>query len=671
MKNGLILSSNVLIDYTKLLTKHKYKKRLLNNLLQNLKYLKTLKNKSSYNLNTSIKFQSNILNNIYNLNLFVLKKIKPLKTFTSKNIVQFYYISFYNLFNHVYFLSDTRFKNFWDSNLFNFFIIFYRAYIYLLTSNKLLLLTHFNLQIFNRFKKSRRRFFTYFLSSKSLNEFSLSLIQPYNINTKLTSFIYMYWTYLKLFLFTKTSTYKTINKKKLVTILLLCNIYYNYNLSYKFNYKVTDFSKYVKPLFYLNLFINFLITTNIFKIKLLVSRRRRFRRFIFKKIKQSRFLFSSVRYIKIKKHYNFILQYFKSFIITFSLISCYYLFSISERLFTFFRVYKLRFKSAKKFSRKKKRNLRRRFFFVKRSKRHNIHRYFKCFRLKKTLFRTKLLVSSKLTFLNNFKRSFSFLRTFLLSTSTKITILFILLFLNRFRRFIPRILFLFNNLYNTDTLFHLSSTLNTFGKWSNVVPFFYLSKPIKLLINSKKSRLNHYDYLLYLRQIMGGFLESLTQKKIFLKINTKLRIKKKIKYSLFFLYKKHRNYQNSIGRGFFFNEMLFVCWYSLFSKDLQFLMSWLTRAMCRMEIRKHRKFIKIFKMLFSKYKSFFLRLNKVKGVKLDIRGKLGVKGNAKKRHLSFNVNTTSFSKKKNRLDYRQGLVYTETGVLGVTLILTY
>jgi hypothetical protein len=100
-------------------------------------------------------------------------------------------------------------------------------------------------------------------------------------------------------------------------------------------------------------------------------------------------------------------------------------------------------------------------------------------------------------------------------------------------------------------------------------------------------------------------------------------------------------------------------------------MSWLTRAMCRMEIRKHRKFIKIFKVLFSKYKFFFLRLNKVKGIKLDIRGKLGVKGNAKKRHLSFNVNTTSFSKKKYRLDYRQGLVYTETGVLGVTLILTY
>jgi len=92
-----------------------------------------------------------------------------------------------------------------------------------------------------------------------------------------------------------------------------------------------------------------------------------------------------------------------------------------------------------------------------------------------------------------------------------------------------------------------------------VVPFFYLPLSVKSLVTSKKSKLTHHDYLLYLRQIMGGFLESLCQKKIFLKISTKLRIKMKIRRVLLFLYKKHRNYQNSIGRGFFFNEMLFVC----------------------------------------------------------------------------------------------------------------
>ena len=335
------------------------------------------------------------------------------------------------------------------------------------------------------------------------------------------------------------------------------------------------------------------------------------------------------------------------------------------------KLHKFRFRSAKKFSRKKKRNLRRRFFFTKRLKRHSMHRYFKQFRFKKTLFRNKLLIAAKTTFLTNFNKTITFNKNFLLNTSTKSVLILTLLFLNKFRRIIPHIIFLYKNFYNSTQTIHFKNILNSFKKWSNVIPFFYLPTSVKLLVKSKKTKLTHYDYLLYLRQIIGGFLESITQKKIFLKITTKLRIRKKIKKALFFLYKKHRNYQNSIGRGFFFNEMLFVCWYSLFTKDLQFLLGWLTRAMCRMEIRKHRKFIKILKVLFTKYKYFFLRANRVKGIKLDIRGKLGVKGNAKKRHLSFNVNTTSFSKKKYRLDYRQGLVYTETGVLGVTLIITY
>jgi len=671
MKKGLILSSNLLINYNKVLIKNEKKKYLLNNIINNLNYLKILKNKSFLILRTTLKCQLNSLSNSCTFSILFLIKLKYLLFFTKQKLISFYYTSFYRLFINMYFLSDTKFKNFWDSNLFNVFITFYRFYINLLTSNKLFLLTRFNLQVFNRFKKTRRRFFTFCLPLKSFNEVSLGFLNQSNVTTKITSFTYAYWTYLKLFFFTKRSMSKTNTKNKLLNTFLLYNLYYNYNLKSKSTYEIKVVCKFVKPLLYLNLFINLLIYTNVYKVKLLVSRRRRFRRFIFKKIKQSRFFFSSIRYIKIKKTYNCIKDLFKLLVISFALFNYYYLFLKLTTLYTFFKLYKFRFKSSKKFSRKKKRNLRRRFFFAKRFKRHNMHRYFKLFRLKKTIFRTKSLLSSKFIFLNNFKLSFSFLKNFLLNTSTKITLLFIMLFLNKFRRFIPRILFLFTNLHNNSVTFHFNSILNNFKKWSNVVPFFYLPKTIKLLINNKKSRLTHYDYLIYLRQIMGGFLETLTQKKIFLKIGTKLRIKKKIKHSLFFLYKKHRNYQNSIGRGFFFNEMLFVCWYALFSKDLQFLMSWLTRAMCRMEIRKHRKFIKIFKVLFSKYKFFFLRLNKVKGIKLDIRGKLGVKGNAKKRHLSFNVNTTSFSKKKYRLDYRQGLVYTETGVLGVTLILTY
>ena len=61
----------------------------------------------------------------------------------------------------------------------------------------------------------------------------------------------------------------------------------------------------------------------------------------------------------------------------------------------------------------------------------------------------------------------------------------------------------------------------------------------------------------------------------------------------------------------------------------------------------------------------------MKGLRFDIRGKLGVKGNAKKRHMNFSVNTNSFSKKKHRIEYKQGLVYTDTGVLGLTLVFVF
>jgi ribosomal protein S3 len=93
--------------------------------------------------------------------------------------------------------------------------------------------------------------------------------------------------------------------------------------------------------------------------------------------------------------------------------------------------------------------------------------------------------------------------------------------------------------------------------------------------------------------------------------------------------------------------------------------------MQRIEIKRHRKFVKILKMLFLDYESLFLIQNGIKGIKFDIRGKLGVIGSSKKRHLSFNIGVTSFSKKSHRLEYRQGLVNTSTGVLGVTIIIAY
>ena len=52
----------------------------------------------------------------------------------------------------------------------------------------------------------------------------------------------------------------------------------------------------------------------------------------------------------------------------------------------------------------------------------------------------------------------------------------------------------------------------------------------------------------------------------------------------------------------------------------------------------------------------FLNLNFIKGVKFDTRGKVGVLG---------------YSRKNYKIEYQQGIVYTDTGVLGATLIYVF
>ena len=61
----------------------------------------------------------------------------------------------------------------------------------------------------------------------------------------------------------------------------------------------------------------------------------------------------------------------------------------------------------------------------------------------------------------------------------------------------------------------------------------------------------------------------------------------------------------------------------------------------------------------------------MRGIFFDIRGKLGVTGNAKKRHLKINMGNYSFTKKVNKINYYQSIVRTSTGVLGITFCIFF
>ena len=78
-------------------------------------------------------------------------------------------------------------------------------------------------------------------------------------------------------------------------------------------------------------------------------------------------------------------------------------------------------------------------------------------------------------------------------------------------------------------------------------------------------------------------------------------------------------------------------------------------------------FNKFLKEFFKLFKNTFL----IKGLKIDVRGKVSAGGNSKKRHYLIKYGELSFSKKKNKISYAQNIARTPTGVLGLELLLVY
>jgi hypothetical protein len=117
--------------------------------------------------------------------------------------------------------------------------------------------------------------------------------------------------------------------------------------------------------------------------------------------------------------------------------------------------------------------------------------------------------------------------------------------------------------------------------------------------------------------------------------------------------------------------MLDIIYTTFFYKDLNFLIKWFVKTMNRISFLNHKKFISAFKQIICNNSDFFVKNNNVGGFFFDIRGKVGVTGDAKKRHFSFYVGDFSKTTKKYKFDYQFDVVRTYTGALGITMYLSY
>jgi ribosomal protein S3 len=85
----------------------------------------------------------------------------------------------------------------------------------------------------------------------------------------------------------------------------------------------------------------------------------------------------------------------------------------------------------------------------------------------------------------------------------------------------------------------------------------------------------------------------------------------------------------------------------------------------------HKHFLFLFNKFLKEFFYIFRNLYCIKGLKVDVRGKVSAGGNSKKRHYLIKYGALSFSKKKNKISYGQNIVQTPTGVLGLEFVLVY
>jgi hypothetical protein len=208
--------------------------------------------------------------------------------------------------------------------------------------------------------------------------------------------------------------------------------------------------------------------------------------------------------------------------------------------------------------------------------------------------------------------------------------------------------------------------------YGSTTPFYLFSNSLKkkIFFNVESKISNQF---LYLNKFFLFFFENFFKSKIFFKIKFFKKIynfiEKKLKNYNF--YSKFNWAQLKIGKGFFLKEMLKIFWISFFIKDPKFLLNWISKTMNRIYFKNHKKFLIVFKAVASRFFYFFFKDLNFKGFFFDIRGKVGVTGNAKKRHFSIKLGRFSHSRKSLRLNMFQNLVKTKTGVLGLTLVISF
>ena len=234
------------------------------------------------------------------------------------------------------------------------------------------------------------------------------------------------------------------------------------------------------------------------------------------------------------------------------------------------------------------------------------------------------------------------------------------------------------NLLMNSTNFHNSSSFfynrHTSSKLTNLIPndnfqYFLKKTVMKIFDFDKFSSLTtpwHYQTLI-------KFLEFCSGKKVAVNLNgflnNSLTFDERTRCLLWAQRVKY--FRKVLGPRLFLNESIQIMYLALKNKDPYLLSNWIVTTMYKISFWKYKTFLRYIKYVLRYFFwAVFKELN-VKGVKFQLKGKISVAGNARKRTAFHYIGFTSHATFDNKILYNLSLVRSFTGVMGLKLWITF
>ncbi len=201
----------------------------------------------------------------------------------------------------------------------------------------------------------------------------------------------------------------------------------------------------------------------------------------------------------------------------------------------------------------------------------------------------------------------------------------------------------------------------------NKKKYFFLKKSItifKIYKFSKKK--NKVKFFFFFNKFLINFLEFFLKSKIIfnLKKGSNKLVLNQLSSRKFYLKYFKKNLKIT-------KQIIGIVYYSLLLKDSSIFVNFFRKILEKLSVKTHKKvFLGLKKLLKDLFKPIFNFLG-VYGLFFNVKGKIGVGGNAKKRRYFFYYGVHSITNRNVKVDIKYTSVWTITGSLGFTFLIFY